>query len=209
LLFPPYKVFSMESYQGIKFSVKFKKQYTHPECLFEELNLWAWRLCQLGMTPVHSKGAYGNVSCRDNKFFLISKSGMIPEDTLNCDNFCRILSFDKRSQRFVVEGKHTPSSETIMHYLLYKKNPKIGAILHGHNQLLLSHTDVLGIPVTTEFFPYGTEELAQSAFEMVTLGHRFFQLKDHGFVSVAPDIASAGQLCLQALQDLLRFLRLH
>ena len=197
----------MELYEGVKFSVDIQGPSPLPDDLLTKLNYWAWVLSELGLSPRHPSGAYGNLSCRANEnSFYITKSGMQPEPVLDNKNFCRIISYNPTTKSFIVEGDSPPSSETILHHLLYDEQPEIQAIFHGHSQLLIDNSVPLAIPVTEEFFPYGTLELALSAVEMIHRGHDFFLLKNHGFVSIGKDFQSTSNHCFKALSRLLDYL---
>lgn len=78
--------------------------------------------------------------------------------------------------------------------------------MHGHCSLLNEQAMSLGIPQTSQFHPYGTPELAQSAIELVNSQTDFFILKDHGFVALGEDIKSCGRLTLDYYEKLVRML---
>jgi ribulose-5-phosphate 4-epimerase/fuculose-1-phosphate aldolase len=189
-----------EIYQGVKFSHnRLQRLFSHDGRL-ERLNYWAYLFSQLGLAPVHSGGAYGNSSYRvDGDSFIITRSGMLPCRELVPGNFCRIMDIEAGTNRISYHGESPPSSECLLHHLIYRNKPGIQAILHGHSALLNEYCDSLRIPVTEKFHPYGTPELAASALEAVrsTPGDTFmFILRDHGFVVVSDSIDKAGRLTL-------------
>jgi ribulose-5-phosphate 4-epimerase/fuculose-1-phosphate aldolase len=200
----------MENYQGIKFAYRrINNAFSCAAAQLIPLNQWAFLLSQLGLTPVHAEGAYGNQSCRTGHIsFLITKAGMIPTEGLTADNYCHILDLDERTNAFHIEGPSIPSSESMLHNLLYRSQPRINAVLHGHSTLFLKYAQLLKIPTTKTFQPYGTHELALSALELLDESEttRFFILKDHGFVALGNTVEEAGRVTLEFFKKLIMLL---
>jgi len=198
----------MEKYEGIKFRFTQVSKSFIPDQQLKNLNLWAFLFAQLGLTPIHQDGAYGNQSYRRGKSsFLITISGMIPVKPLVTDNFCHIKKYDSGNKVFFTEGKNPPSSESFLHNSIYQEYPDINTILHGHSSLLETHAKTLNIPVTDSFYDYGTQELADSALRLIDDTTRFFILKNHGFVALGHDIDSTGILTLDYLKKLISILQ--
>ncbi len=198
----------MEKYQGVKFrNQQVKSSFSYDDRL-SQLNRWAYLFSQIGLAPVHSEGAYGNHSYRTGKTsFIISKSAMIPSETLQPDDFCHVTDFEASTSTFLTEGTALPSSECFLHNELYQALPEINVILHGHCSLLNIHAETLKIPVTKIYCDYGTPELADSALAVVGPSTRFFILRDHGFVALAGDIDFGGNLTLDYYSKLIQVLR--
>jgi ribulose-5-phosphate 4-epimerase/fuculose-1-phosphate aldolase len=198
----------METYQGVKFQYHpIKTTFTYDDRL-TLLNRWAYLFAQLGLAPVHTRGAYGNHSYRTGPTsFVITKSAMTPAETLQPADFCHVVGFEEPTATFITEGSAPPSSECFLHNALYRALPKINAILHGHCSLLNIHAGDLNIPVTKKFYDYGTPELADSALALLTPDTSFFILKDHGFVALGEDIDSAGKVTLRYFSALITLLR--
>ncbi|MDR3629647.1 MAG: class II aldolase/adducin family protein [Desulfocapsaceae bacterium] len=199
----------MEQYTGVKFACLSEGATFEFDERLARLNSWAFVLAGLGLTPVHAAGAYGNQSYRTGPASLvITKSGMIPEEALRAENFVLIEGFDEQLLTFRTRGPAEPSSESILHYAVYREFAHAGAIMHGHSGLLERHAEALSIPVTACFLPYGTEELADSAIDLLqAAGTDFIILKNHGFVAVGGDIDTAGRLVLEYCQRLIALLK--
>jgi ribulose-5-phosphate 4-epimerase/fuculose-1-phosphate aldolase len=199
---------NMEIYTGVKFQYhKDHSTFAFDERL-AELNTWAFTLAGLGLTPIHPGGAYGNQSYRMGRSSLIiTKSGMIPEKDLVPDNYVCIEEFNEERRIFFIQGMHDPSSESILHYFIYKRFEDVGAIMHGHSGLFEQHATKLEIPVTSTFQPYGTFELAESAVELLQDKAGFIFLKGHGFVAAGKDIKTTGNLVLEYYGKLIALLR--
>jgi ribulose-5-phosphate 4-epimerase/fuculose-1-phosphate aldolase len=198
----------MERYQGVKIDCRcLGSRFDGIDASLALLNHWTFLLSQLGLTPIHPEGAYGNQSCRTGAdSFLITRSGMTPRELERREDFCHVVACDAEGNNCGYFGHSLPSSETLLHHLLYHNHSWIGAVLHGHSPLLLLHADRLDIPATASRHPYGTRELAISAVEMVTPRTRFFILKDHGFVAIGNDLHDAGRTVLTVYSRLLSLL---
>jgi L-fuculose-phosphate aldolase len=199
----------MERYQGVKFGHRRTgDSFISNDGQLAALNRWAYLFSELGLAPVHAGGAYGNQSYRTgDSSFVITRSGMSPTEELKQDNFCHVVDFDEATHTFIYEGKAIPSSECLLHHALYKSQPQINAILHGHSALFNRFANRLNIPVTASFQQYGTPELAESALALMDGVTRFFILKEHGFVALGEDLEQAGNLTLDSFSKLIRFLR--
>jgi ribulose-5-phosphate 4-epimerase/fuculose-1-phosphate aldolase len=198
----------MEIYTGVKFKcLKHDSTFAFDERL-SRLNTWAFILAGLGLTPVHPGGAYGNQSYRlGGTSIIITKSGMIPEMDLVPENYVLIEGLDKQGGTFHIRGVSDPSSESMLHYSIYREFSEVGAIMHGHSRLLEQYATELAIPVTTTFQPYGTSALAESAVMLLRSGTGFILLKDHGFVSTGKDIEATGNLVLDYCAQLIALLK--
>ena len=198
----------MEKYNGVKFYCKKKQDTFIEDHALKILNYWAWLFSQLGLTPIHSSGAYGNMSYRfHGGAFVITRAGMIPNEKLDIDNFSLVQTYDRKNGEFCFSGKHQPSSECFLHDCLYQNYDKVNAVLHGHSELINRWADMLMIPTTATFYDYGTSELADSALEIFSMKDTIIILKDHGFVAAGSSIEEAGCLVLEKYRRLLSYLQ--
>ncbi len=97
----------METYQGVKFNhFKVKNDFNFDHRL-TKLNQLAYLFSQLGLTPVHPEGAYGNQSYRTtSSSFIVTKSGMTPDNELVIDNYCEIAGYTAESTTFLTHGPY-------------------------------------------------------------------------------------------------------
>lgn len=197
----------MEKYTGVKFTCRFAaRDFSWGQDLVA-LNSWAYLLAQLGLAPIHDGGAYGNFSCRaSSTSFFISKTAMVPGKKLVPENYCLIEDCNEKEGLITLAGISEPSSETFLHALLYRLDPATGAILHGHQRLLGDYADRLALPQTSSREPYGTLALAESALALASQGHKFFLLRDHGFIAIGNDLQAAGRLTLDSFARLVTLL---
>ena len=94
------------------------------------------------------------------------------------------------------KGLKEPSSESILHYAIYRNRPDVNAIFHGHSALILANADTLNIPSTSREQPFGSIELVDSVLEILGTGS-FLIMKNHGFLSLGPTMEDAGNTVLR------------
>ncbi len=159
----------MEEYVGVKFETIVEEGETGDVSEFLELD----RMLGKYLRP---KGNEGNMSLRAGKGFLIKKTGT------------RMTSLDEDEVAFVKkveDGKvyavgGIPSSESIMHYEIYKRKKNAKIILHFHDDELLGKLNWRSIGP----FSYGSKELAESVADALEHNDRI-EIRGHGFVITA------------------------
>jgi ribulose-5-phosphate 4-epimerase/fuculose-1-phosphate aldolase len=164
--------------------------------------------------PKYAGGAYGNLSFRlnaDQLQFVITASGI--KDFSAKDAFVLVSKVDLDKQEVYCYGSRPPSSETMLHYLVYQQCKDINAIFHGHGETIMKLADKLGLPCTKKEEPYGTLALAQAVLEVlggckdrispkVAAGSSCVLMKNHGFVMVGKNMEEAGKAALKILSEL-------
>ena len=153
------------------------------------------RLWQRGLVAAND----GNLSCRRDTGFLITRSGvskgfLLPED---------ILELDAEWQK--VAGEGLISSEYRLHQALYAADPQIRAIVHAHppyaTAYALSEADLndcpleeiriqLGRIARLPFAPAGSREVAELAAAGMA-GARAGLMLRHGALTVGEDMEQA------------------
>ncbi|HEX6558527.1 MAG TPA: class II aldolase/adducin family protein [Longimicrobiales bacterium] len=128
--------------------------------------------------------SYGNFSSRlDNRRFWMSASGVdksrlevIGRDILLVTDYVP----ERKAMRLSVPPNVEPrrvSVDAIEHWLIYRENPQVGAILHVHAWLD-------GAPCTEMTYPCGTYELGRAVADIVRVApdpvHAVVGLKNHG-----------------------------
>ncbi len=197
----------METYEGVKFKCYSKGETFEVPKSLHNLHRWVAIFADLGLAPIHLKGAYGNHSIRHNgDAFLITRTGMVPQQVMNVEDYCLVESYDDENGIFNILGKHEPSSESILHLYIYREFAKIHTIMHGHSRLLNLHASTLGIPETEQKFPYGTDLLARSALSVLSEETPLIILKDHGFVAMGEDIDTTAEMIIHYYSKMLELL---
>ena len=181
--------------------------------LTEELGAVGRRLDRLGLLPapfpveelldprdlrhvarLYSIGglSYGNLSAReDERRFWMSASGVDKANLVEVGRDILLVSgYDEPAGRMIlsvppdVEPRRV-SVDAIEHWMIYRQNAAVGAILHVHAWMD-------GIAATDVNFPCGTAELAGSVAELVAAapdpGHAVVGLRNHGVTATGESL---------------------
>ena len=183
----------------IRFNSIFVSDQAPRDPRMEELKEWCERFQKNELTPEVQGNYTGNLSFRSGEGFIITASGMKSKKNLADDCFVYVKDYDEKTNTFYVEGKKQPSSETMMHYLIYKNHEEVNAVFHGHDDTIVANADKLGLPVTEKEYESGTIELAKEVLKI--LGDKnLIALRNHGFVSLGGTMKEAGELALATLK---------
>ena len=131
---------------------------------------------------------------------MITASGLKNKKNLADDCFVIVQAYDEQTNTFIIEGKKKPSSESIMHHLLYRACGDVNAVFHGHNDLIVKYAEKLKLPVTEKEYESGTIELAKEGLKVLG-DNKVIVLKNHGFVSLGTTMKEAGELALATLSE--------
>ncbi len=183
-----------EEYVGVKFRTLFEGASfgNEPEraAVLAELS----RLQGKGL--IH--GIPGNVSMRANEGMVITPTGLDLAKVKDAD-MVFVTGISEEAGIVKARGRRQPSSESMMHWLIYKEFPKVNAIVHFHSDELLNRPGK--IPETGRAHPYGTPGLAHAALEVLKRRRsKIIILRDHGVLAVGPDIGSCHKIIEAALK---------
>ena len=163
-----------------------------------ELKEWSEKFQKKNLTPEIEGNYTGNLSFRSKEGFVITASGLKNKENLTNDCFVYVKDYNKKTNTFYVEGKKKPSSESMMHHLIYITCKDLNAVFHGHNDLIVKNAEKLKLPITKKEYEWGTLELAKEVLK--ALGdNKLIVLKNHGFVSLGKTMKRAGELALVTL----------
>ena len=182
----------------IRFKTVFLSDRIHFNAKINELKKWTKIFQKQGLTPEINGNYTGNLSFRFKKGFVITASGLKNKENLIDDSFVYIKNYDEKSNTFFLEGKMNPSSESVMHYLIYKNCNEINAIFHGHHDSILIRAEKLELPVTEKEYLPGTLNLAKEVVKILNKS-KLIVLKNHGFVCLGSTMEEAGELALATL----------
>lgn len=157
----------MEKYNGIKFKVVYVSGVEPSPSPLLKLDKDISKF-------IKTKENEGNLSIRAGEGILISAAGSKLtklKDAIYVKNVVR-------NRVFVFRG--IPSSETIMHWKIYKKRKDVNIIFHFHDDKLL----LKDFENEVEHYDYGTLELAEEVGKASEKGD-IIKLRKHGFVVLA------------------------
>jgi len=184
-----------EEYRGVRFTTAFLGHEPPSHPLLPELRRWCRIFHDHGLAPPYPGGSSGNLSFRAGESFIITGTAIGLKDNLGDDAFVEVVACDLAIDHINARGCRQPSSEAMLHALLYRHFPAVGAVFHGHHEIITGQAEALGIPVSPYPLPYGSKELAEAALALAAQGN-FFVLREHGFVAVGENMAQVGALCL-------------
>ena len=184
----------------IRFKTCFVSNKIPRDTKIGELKEWCEKFEKKSLTP-EVKGNYtGNLSFRSRKGFIITASGLKSKENLSNNCFIYVEDYDKKTNTFYVQGKKKPSSESIMHHLIYETCEEINAVFHGHNNEVVTNAEKMKLTVTEKEYDSGTLELAQEVLNVLN-NNKVIILKNHGFISLGKNMKEAGELALATLKQ--------
>jgi len=183
----------------IRFNIIFVSAEVSSDARIDELKEWSERFQRNGLTPEFEGNYTGNLSFRCREGLVITASGLKSKQNLSNNCFVYVKNYDEQKNTVYVEGRRQPSSEAVMHYLIYKTHKEINAVFHGHNKAIVMNAEKLGFPVTEREHEPGTIALAKEALKVMG-DNKLIVLKNHGFVSVEGTMKEAGELALATLK---------
>lgn len=178
---------SKEKYIGRKFSTVF---VTKGE-VDRKMVLGIIKYCKIldseGLTP----GTTGNVSVRVDNSILITAGGK-DLGKLEETDIVKVIDYNEGKNIVTVAGDKEPSSETRMHWLIYRQYPEINAVIHVHNIHLLDKEKIKksNLLITKREYPYGKKEQAREVTELLKKSN-YVIIKNHGSVIVGKDLKEA------------------
>lgn len=153
---------------------------------------WGRRLAAQGVAP----GASGNLSCRTDSGFLITRTGaelgrIDPGDWVEVVGLSRS---DKGTLTVSYRGAHQPSRDAFVHGTVYGRQPGAAAIFHLHDRVALE--EGAGLPITERFYPAGTVESVEEIERLLRRrpAAHYFLLVDHGVVAWGTTVDETGAL---------------
>jgi L-fuculose-phosphate aldolase len=185
----------------VKFRVEFLSHDPPDDERLGQLRQWCIRFDHSGLTPPFEGvgRSLGNLSFRlrpDDPAFVVTASTLMSKQDLTPSDFVTVFRCDLERRTVYAAGARDPSSESLMHFEIYKRRPDVGAIFHGHDKDLTARAALLAVPETEEFRPPGTPELLAQVMAILD-EEPFLVMKNHGFLSFGPAMDEAGNQALK------------
>jgi ribulose-5-phosphate 4-epimerase/fuculose-1-phosphate aldolase len=187
-----------EKYTGPKFKTVLEKKKLSQNQEVRELIFWCKKFDKLGLTPKEGRWSAGNLSFRKKEGFIITGSSK-DMAKINIEGLAFVKKCDSKKKEAHVQGLTLPSSETFLHWFIYKKRKDVKAIFHGHNKKILEKATKLKIVQTKKERPYGTIQLAKEVLKVLNKNN-FIILKNHGFLSMGKSMKEAGKLAISVFK---------
>jgi len=200
---PPKRL--LNGYVGVKFEAVKRSEEPHPEMtgLYPGFRRIGERLKLHDMTPANA----GNISVRYGHGLAITASGC-NLGYIEKNEIVLVITCEVETRRVFYQGPIKPSSESIMHWLIYGYQTGAKVIIHAHDQFATRPELLAGEVAETEREePYGTVELARMAIETFQRGEPIVILKNHGYVAFGSDLDQTCDLVVDAHLSLLRKLQ--
>jgi L-fuculose-phosphate aldolase len=179
-----------EVYKGVKFRTLFEGAHFEYS---EERNKIIQELSKLKEKGLLDRNN-GNISVRAGKGMVITPTGKSMDDIVESD-LVYVKGTNESAKLVMAVGTKQPSSESIMHWLIYENYPKVGAVLHFHDTTLLKRNDEFA--ETEVFHHYGTLELAHEVLKTLKKS-KFIIIKDHGALAIGKDLEACHKLLEKA-----------
>jgi L-fuculose-phosphate aldolase len=177
----------MEGYVGVKFDTRRLESEIRPDLkdVLPHFSRNGQRLRRFGMTPKNAGNM--SVSVADGMVITASGSnlGSIEDTDMVYVHRCSV-----EDTMVEYEGPSLPSSETFLHFLVYRSRPEAKAIVHAHDPVT-SALENHRLKETAREEPYGTLELAHMACETFSQKERIIVLKNHGYVAIGDTLTHA------------------
>ncbi len=184
-----------ELYEGIKFNYRNIGKSVSRHDLLLELKYWCGVFDEKKLAPPYPGGSSGNLSFRTkngkNEFIITASHTALRKNMLNAD-FSEVVDYEEIQNVIIGRGEKEPSSEAVMHFLIYKHRKDVNAIFHGHSPDILKNATKLNLPVTEKELSYGTVKFAKNALFLLKK-YDFIILKNHGFISVGETLEETGE----------------
>lgn len=161
---------------------------------------WCAVFDQEGMAPLEGGASAGNLSFRTTTGFVITPTRVQLKAGLSWEHLIEVVRANWLDYEMHFLGTAPPSSDSFLHERIYRLRPDVTAVLHGHDDVVLTQADALArefdIAVTPAEMLFGTKEDALAT--AAELGSKNYIIrKGHGFVSVGRTLDEAGNRALE------------
>ncbi len=181
-----------EKYEGVKFRTVFEgKIHGAPKEDSKTLIEWCRRFSDLMLVAAEA----GNLSFRFRSGFIITPTGKSKAE-LSPEDLVEVVNCDIAKREVTVRGIFEPSSESMLHRLVYKNRSDVNAIFHLHDFDVLEKRDDLKIKSTARVMPYGTVELAHEVISALGKKENYILIRNHGVLACGRSMDEAGELAL-------------
>ncbi len=150
------------------------------------------------------RGSEGNLSFRaGNGRFVVSGSQLPRKSGLENTDFAEVVGVEFQGEKCTIayKGARAPSSESMLHDMIYRSVPQVNAVFHGHGDSMVEgfekalkkrpRAGIRGVSFTEGMPAPGTKETPDMVLEALRLESPFVVIRGHGFVSVGGTMKAA------------------
>ena len=188
-----------EEYAGVKFKTIFLEKKEITDKRIDQLILWSRKLAELGLSPKYENGSAGNLSFRTEKGFVITGSRTDLSKIKESD-FVEVFECDTNKKELYAIGLKEPSSESFLHFSIYKKRKDINVIFHVHDDVVLKSSNLI---ITAKEQPYGSLELVNEVLKVLD-NNDYILMKNHGSLALGKTIEETGKLVIRRHEEALK-----
>lgn len=184
---------SKEENHITKFETEFESQEVVADFRIEDLKNYSKLFSDYNLAPPYPGGSHGNLSYRCNAQedpFVITASMTALFEPLKAEDFTKVNFVDIEENKVYAEGTRLPSSESMIHFGIYRIRQDVNAIFHAHSPDILAKAEELEIAVTEEEKEFGTMDLVEQVLEVAEI-ENFLIMKNHGFISMGANMEEA------------------
>jgi len=177
----------------VKFTTSFVSHEIPCDKRIDELKKYCAKFHELKLAPCIDDISHGNLSFRinpDKNYFIITGSQIGLQKELTDDCFVEVTDCDFEKMIVHASGAREPSSESMLHFSIYRERKDVNAIFHGHSESILTNAERLNILQTRQEEPYGSIELVKSVLDILD-DNNFIVMKNHGFLSLGKTMEDA------------------
>lgn len=181
---------TLPGYVGVKFKALCRDDTQPRDCadLYPLFLEQGRKLNRYDMAPANG----GNMSIRLRRGFAVTSSGCNLAD-IEPDDIVWVHSCHPDREEVQYEGSRLPSSESILHHMIYEARSDSRCVIHAHDPVATSTTLADAVPESSREEPYGTLALARIAVETFRSDRRVILLRNHGYVATGE--------CLEAVAN--------
>ena len=187
----------MAGYKGPLFRTVYISREAPKSPKITEIVFWGKIFSDLSLAPSYGAGSHGNMSFRYRRGCVITATRTDLKN-LDAGDFIEIIDCVKEKGEMLVfcNGKRVPSTDAVIHYLIYRERPDIHAILHGHDDLVLEKADQFHIARTGCERESGSLALFRE-IQKVLARKKYLIIRNHGILAFGRTIREAGERALR------------
>lgn len=178
-----------------RFKTNFISEEIPDDKRIEELKKWCNEFLKKKMMNIENNSL--GLSFRADDEFIITGNKL--KENVGNDSFVTVSNYDVYKNSLYVEGALEPSSEAVMHCLIYNTRFEVNAIFCGNDPFIVKHAKELKLVETKNETSPGTLELANEVLDVLE-NNNFIVIKNYGFISLGRNMKEAADQAMKIHQ---------